>query len=475
MAITSYTFLSSSEATMVDAEIASGVLRLLKNALKDDVNFWADYAASVNPTRVRGTVTTTPVGAPTVSGGKLVLTGGGVKYVDYDGSNHLNFGSTGAIRVPVTPNYSGTPSAAVAMFAILNSSGSLANVINLYHNNGTGQVSLEMYNSGGGIVVNQLMGVYAPTSGVEDEWELNVDVATGATRLFKNGTQFGATITSVFTRAATPNRLRIGGYSNGAMGTNISVGSAAAFSAVQHAANYSAPSVDPLKYDTGTARVATPIRAQLVSAFTVVTSEGAAGSLKYGLEVDGVLKYFNGTAWVASDGTAAQLSTASQIVTGLPTLLSKNSTVYLFIRLTSTDGTATPSIDEATLTYLYGAIEPGSPSKCNVFLFLTNAEGVPVQGATVTVDVFRTAAEYLEAGSHVIFGKQSKLTDVNGYVSFDLIRSSAFESATPVQYRIVIEKASEKLKIKSIGDEPILFSVTDGPEELNLTDLVAAA
>jgi hypothetical protein len=87
--------------------------------------------------------------------------------------------------------------------------------------------------------------------------------------------------------------------------------------------------------------------------------------IKYIFEVDGYLKYWNGSDWVESDGTYAQANTASEANAEILSLIDEASYVRLFILLYTSDGESTPTLDESYFYYEYPA---GLKSNLNAIL-----------------------------------------------------------------------------------------------------------
>ena len=138
----------------------------------------------------------------TASNGATSTTFGGEEYYDvsgqvvgrtwrFDGAS-ANFGDTGTIRFKIVPQYSGTPSANRFMFLIAGSSG--ANDISFFHKS-DGTISARFNDSSGSLVADVTFGgaVYNPTSGQEEEVELNIDTSvSNSIGLFFDGVPFGS-------------------------------------------------------------------------------------------------------------------------------------------------------------------------------------------------------------------------------------------------------------------------------------------
>lgn len=205
--------------------------------------------------------------------------------------------------------------------------------------------------------------------------------------------------------------------------------------------------------------------------YTQSVSEPTNTSLKVALKIDGALTYYNGSAWVVSDGTASQANTPTQLNDAFDELaLGSNSSIFVRWILTTTSNTATPTITTSSIEYNYGAIEM-DPEVCVVYGYIRNISAAPIVGAKVTFTLVASQNEYNEATSNVILGTPvSAFTDENGYFSLDLIRSSAFEGS-PV-YQVVVVKGQNKAS--NILGNPLVFEVPDA-ETKDITDLLQAS
>ena len=201
-------------------------------------------------------------GSPSMSGGFLVLTGDVNSSVGYEGENcHLK--NTGAIRLKVKPNYSGSPGTNQYFFSAGPMSGMPNNTINIYHNS-SGNLVTEVYDSSGIIIVS-ISAAWSPTSGNTYELEFNMDIGdgwqfdTGASRMFVDGVQHGSTNSSIMSKHAGTLRSRFVEYIN--LGTdrthsysaNHSISEIIIFKAIQHTSGYTPSSfvfTDPRDYRT---------------------------------------------------------------------------------------------------------------------------------------------------------------------------------------------------------------------------------
>jgi hypothetical protein len=190
---------------------------------------------------------------------------------------------------------------------------------------------------------------------------------------------------------------------------------------------------------------------------TVTTS--ASTSIKYAIVVDGSAKYWDGSAWSTSNGSEAQMNDVSTINSNASTLLgTANSLLQLRVGFFTSDQTVTPSIDEAALTYSFGALATDTPETCIVWGYVNDLSGAAIEDVTVTVKMAESQSEYREAASRVLGYSQAATTDSTGYWQMTLIRSSEFEGAGT--YKVTFVK-SGVLNIKINNGSDITFTVPD--------------
>jgi hypothetical protein len=194
-------------------------------------------------------------------------------------------------------------------------------------------------------------------------------------------------------------------------------------------------------------------------------------SLKIILKIDGLLKWFDGMAWVESNGTEAEANTAAELdeETLALLVLGVNSSVFIRWLFTTASNTATPELDEATISYNFGAIETDLAT-CIVFGYVRDILGAPIKDVKCTFTLVAAKKSYQEANNNVILSPSvSVLTDVNGYFSAALVRTSEYESGG--EYQIVFEKA-ETVASKGVSGK-LTFEVPDA-ETKDITDLLVA-
>jgi len=341
------------------AEFTAGILRQ-KDLRPIDAVLAATYTSSKNLNwSTSGSLIGTETGSTTLSGGKLACIGGGNNSIRYESSDIGASGNVGAIKIKYTPNYSGSPPSNYNIFEFSPTSGNNDRML-LFHATTGGTLRLTAYTSVGTIKYSAVAfgATWNPVAGTEYEIELNWDTVAGAVRLFVNGVLQGAMAVSSYARGSDADRLTIGAglYPN----TDAYFNDIVLFSTVQHTSGYTPGYTLP-----ETAFIESKIDLPLFS-YTLV---GAIQSLDE-LSADTVgnvgfiinSKYWNGIAWVASDGTFAQSNSEAQVLANISSLVISSDTVSVSVVFESSN--VLGSVDNLLIEYtgqqypLEGTIKP---------------------------------------------------------------------------------------------------------------------
>lgn len=371
-------FASSSGFTYDPAytEFAAGVCRQ-KSLVPADAMSYATFQSSINLTYGGGSLTGTAVGGAAVSGGRLQLRGGTIIYASYSATSNANFTTTGAIKFLVVPQYSGSPVANRAFFSIENSAGSVANAIQLYHTS-AGGLTWEMWASSGSPIFSASLGAWSPSSGTTYEFEININVATGASRLFIDGVQKGSTQTATGTRTNASAILDIGTNYNRSMSTDMDIDDFIVFNTVQHTSNYT----------PGYILSNTQYREDLIT-FPAFTYSGLGDIQDFTnfavTEVGAGIRYnINGlyysSGWVSSDDTWTQMNDKATILANIATLPAADSIIF---KAWLIGNSYQNSMDDLILTYtgqLYTTTNPKIKSITTI-----NAQELESFDATISV------------------------------------------------------------------------------------------
>jgi len=190
-----------------------------------------DFIATTNPI-----ITAVPVIDTTTNrfgGASLNLTGNEEKRVEYNIDNIVAMIQTGAINFNLKFNYTGAPTTNVGIIDIKNAADNL-NRITIAHET-DGKMYFRIYDQVGVEQVN-INFVWSADMNWH-EVELNFDLNAGASRVFIDGTQYGATNSSTATRINVTGSISVG--SIGPSISNHFVDDVAFFSSVQHTSDYS--------------------------------------------------------------------------------------------------------------------------------------------------------------------------------------------------------------------------------------------
>lgn len=540
-------------------EVASGVLRQINQ--RPGATFGARFDASVNASFGDGSTIASATGGPTISSGKLDLTGGG-KYVNFDGLNNVSqLAMLGCIKFRFTPDYNGAPSANQIFLKIDDPDNPGKNTIELFH--ATNGSFFVLFNDQDG--ANQLSNSVAPynaVSGEEVEVELSWDLENEIVRFFGDGFLV-AEIPAAFVRSATATVFQFGDSDADFLVRDVIV-----FDSVQHTANFSAfeYTVPPATYaaasaalpsfsysgpgalaavtgfdadETGSPRYtlqgkywngsawvtsagtyaeASPlatVAAQIASlpaadALSVVAyfddgnSQGSVDNLlidytgqiypttdpaiinnsgvgldgldgfganliasgsddvRFLLRLDGTNKWWNGSAWVTSDGSLAESNAAAEIEANKDDLdVADGATLQITALLHSADGSTTPSLASATIDYNFFAPTPADPDECIVYGHLRDVLGDAVAEGTKLVIVNHAP---LIHGAYVIAaGKTSVIPDEDGRIEVSLVETESISE----HYEFLIEYLAGTRKVRqSLGR-----AVIPDQASINLTEL----
>lgn len=366
------------------SEFVAGKLQQ-KDTRPTNATFAATYTSTIDASWGNGTLTGTGTGSPVITGNKLDLTGGTVKYVDYAGTGNANaLIQTGTIRFKITPNYTGAPSVVKVFFDLAQAAGNANNDVYIQHNPGAGSLSVGVSSSTATTIVSAVFGNWTPTSGVSYEFELDFDVTVGATRLFIDGVQFGTTKTNTGTRSSSTGLIRVGNYNTGTAGypADFYIDDFVLFSTVQHTANYTPGAVINDTIYVTTDAICPEMQKVGDGTFLGSTafSTTESNTPKYTVQIaqSGNYLYWNGSAWVTSNNTYAQANDVSTFNTNVAAL-STSGAIYVQFRIFFTASNNQAYIDDLTLTLNQQVYSTTNPT-----VDLTTAIIASVSGQAIT-------------------------------------------------------------------------------------------
>lgn len=164
------------------------------------------------------------------------------------------------------------------------------------------------------------------------------------------------------------------------------------------------------------------LRIDELQSFVEAIVKSGSDDVKYAMRVNGINKYWNGSAWVDSTGYA-ESNTATEINTNATSLVSIGSDVLPFIYLHSEDGTTTPEVDEITISGDFSGPTPGEPVVIPVYGNVYDVHGNPLSGITVTAKLLQKSTYNDELDISTDVG--STLTDTNGYWELKLAETDS--------------------------------------------------
>lgn len=178
----------------------------------------------------------------------------------------------------------------------------------------------------------------------------------------------------------------------------------------------------------GRVKVVTGVQASSVSAFTETVVHTINTNLLYTIEQDGVEKYWNGAAWVVSDGSAAQSNTAPGLNTNLPSLPipASNSVIKLNMYFYTNAQNESALLNANTLTYVFGAAL-GAPNTTVVYGMIRDHNGTAVAATIRFKQINKLVGEddnnlmtnsIITATSNALTGFQCTLTPGDYYVDY---------------------------------------------------------
>jgi hypothetical protein len=410
-------FTSSTSFTYDSAktEFSAGLMQQ-KDTRPANATCAATFTTNQNFNWGNGTLTGTLLGNSVISGGKLDCNISGNNGCWWNDTGNNGIAQTGTVRFKYTPNFSGANPTLNNLIALGQSTGTPYNRILLLHRVGG---TLRLYlndNTGATIHDNVTLLTWLPTAGQEYEFELNIDCTTPAYRLFIDGVKVGELLTGACTHTASTGRKIVLG--NDETFTYTQTGkfdSFEIFSTVQHTANYTPGySINETIYleDIITLPTFTYSGCGNLQTFTAFATT-QTGSQKF--NING--KYWNGTAWVTSDDSLAQMSTVALINTNISTLTA-NDSVNLKTRW-STSSNAQESINDLNLTYtgqIYSVANPAVKPTSAI-----NAEAMISINSTLTATGSDLIKFSIEINSTNKYFNGSSWVNSSGYAQSNLL------------------------------------------------------
>jgi hypothetical protein len=376
-------------------------------AIPFSVNFnqkWGDDMSKLAGTAIAGAV---------ITDGALDLTSSDQDGVSFVNGNHP-LGSRFCVRIRIKPNFDGSPGAKAYLWQFGNGG---ANEAYLYMAS-NGSLRLNAKNSSGGALVDRTTPVIAWDSNTWYVIECNVDVISGASRIFLQGTQTGTTHAGIGTRTTDTGSLYIGRYPTIGNGFDGFIKNVMLFDAIQHTADYDPTYTIPSLYYTDNPYMQpnTDWRHHEIKQMLMDADIEGNDEITLAFSKDGKWYYFNETEgeWEETDGKTYSETTTIAVANAnwaAFTDSSVRSAVRIFFH--SDDGGTTPLVRELQVEYDPAGEDPDTVTLVEVWGWGRDEQGDPDQ----TQITFRLANDFAIYGEYAkIRAKDIPVTpDAKGY------------------------------------------------------------
>lgn len=300
-----------------------------------------------------GVLTASLVGSPTVDaigkfGNSINLKGDTLKYLSYPALGNADSNQTGTIEFWYKPNYSGAPTSQKTIVSI-HKAGTVNNRIHVEHASSSGALQFRANDSGGGSIFSNNLATWSPTAGQWYHFSVNYDITTGASRVFVDGVQSGGTGTGTGTRALPTDAVLVFGTDEFTNTTSDgSYDDIIVYSTVQRTANFTPPTAPYLEYIyAGSTVVLPPFSYMGAGALLEVNDYDVQETNNPHYIVGGL--YWNGSAWVASDGSYAQANISAVVLANL-TSLAVEDALTIIVKVVFPDQNIQASVDLISVT-----------------------------------------------------------------------------------------------------------------------------
>ncbi len=439
-------FSDSSQFTFDSALVEFvGSVAQLKNIKPATCSFFASFQQSLNADYGDGVLAGTSMHGAAIASGKLGLAGGGNKYVTFDGVDNASAATQkGAVRFKYTPKYSGAPSVGTdsyAFFCITHAPVG-KNDVQVTHINSNGYIYVGISDQDGVFLYHNppaSAGAWLPNANQTYEFEINYDLDNNIARLFIDGVQYGTgcALTSGGVRDASAIANIFVGTNNAQnYNADSDISDLAIFTEMQHTANYT-PGPAPYKYSKANPSIrwnSSVYTSEIDSLLQTISASGS-DQVKGVLIVDGVRKWWDGSAVATADGTYAQSNTLAELVAHKAAFLSGPAQLSFEWFLSSAYGGTTPSITSQTLTYVHAVPTPALPARCYVYVEVPHIMGLA--GITSAKLRARPSAAFEHSGQ--IFPKEwaEAALDSAGYGELFLVETESLDAPVTYEFQIV--------------------------------------
>lgn len=320
--------------------------------------FYAAWASQLNANwsgAGNGSLVVTPFNGASIDGTGLDLTGSTNKHVSWVGTNNTDSLQTLTIEFQVTPNYTGAPVDDQLFIDVTqNPGGSTNNEITIDHYT-DGHIYAQLSDNTGNQVIELFAG-FNPTAGQTYTIIFQADGNAGTSQLFIDGSEVSSATDSPFTRTGSIPYAFVGAYHNDQpSNSNFSIKNFAFYSSV---VTPSSPVLSPTIYVQATADLPeftyAGVGAVQEYAGFVTTDFGGVAYILNG-------QYWNGSAWVMSNGSYAQANAGSVVNANIAALTAVN-TLQIDAILSPASGSTQAGLSAISVTYTGQTYPTSGPS-----------------------------------------------------------------------------------------------------------------
>lgn len=185
-------------------------------------------------------------------------------------------------------------------------------------------------------------------------------------------------------------------------------------------------------YDTTNPNIlsTTEIDLSAISGFLESSVVSGSDAITYTLRINGTDYYWNGSAFVTSNISYSQSSSAATITShladsSLTALIGSGAKVFIRAFLHSNSGTTTPTLTSLAMTYNFFPFTPAAPPLTTVFLFLTDILDDLI-GTAFNAKLSVTNIAHFKYGNWIIlpFNKTVSFNS-SGYASINLMETAS--------------------------------------------------
>lgn len=324
------------------AEFAAGKVQQ-KSTVPADVIAYASYTDNKDFNySLNDVLTGTLVLDAAIKNGALDMSFSNLSYAEYEGDGIVTeTPNEGCIRTEWEASFTGDPGEEIAIYTE-GTFNQAPNRVNISVLNG-GYISVKLYDSASVLKINSFT-LWSPVAGQKYDIELNF--SSGSSAIYIDGVRFGSVSAATFTRSSTIPNIYVGGQTSN---TNGKIHNFARYDAIQHTEDFTPTDWSEFnetkyvesKVDLPTATYTGPGNLIQYSAFESTD----ANDPKY--IING--KYWNGSAFITSNGTYLQASTITEINTNITSLTAADT---LDLSVVFDDGSVVMSVDDTTTTYV---------------------------------------------------------------------------------------------------------------------------